>query len=123
VSGVLLWAGVLVLGGCGAMLRTGVGAAIDGRRRTAFPLGTFAVNLSGGFLAGLLDGAEVAGDAGLLVSTGLIGAYTTFSTWMGDSETLVRGRQVQMAMLNLLGSLLLGVCAALLGKVVGAAFF
>jgi fluoride exporter len=57
------------------------------------------------------------------VSTGLIGAYTTFSTWMGDSEKLVRGGQVQLAMLNLFGSILLGLCAALLGKALGEELF
>jgi fluoride exporter len=123
VNGVLLGLGVLALGGCGALLRTAGGAAIDRRGRTSFPLGTFVVNLSGSFLAGLLYGAAVAGDAALLVSTGLIGAYTTFSTWMGDSEKLVRAEQVQMAMFNLLGSILLGLGAALLGKVAGEGLF
>lgn len=123
MSSVLLWLGVAALGGCGAILRTGIGASIDGRRQTPFPLGTLAVNLSGGFLAGLLYGAAVVGDAHLLVSTGLVGAYTTFSTWIGDSEKLVRGGQVQLAMINLFGSLLLGLCAALLGKLVGEGWF
>lgn len=40
--------------GCGAILRTAVGATIDGHMRTPFPLGTFAVNMSGSFLIGLL---------------------------------------------------------------------
>ncbi len=123
MSTVFLWLGVLALGGCGAMLRTGIGATIDGHRRTPFPLGTFAVNVSGSFLAGFFYGADVVGDAHLLVATGLIGAFTTFSTWIGDSEKLLRKDDVTTATLNLLGSLLIGLAAALLGKVVGDALF
>lgn len=123
MSTVFLWLGVLALGGCGAMLRTGVGASIDGRKRTPFPLGTFTVNMSGSFLAGFFYGAHVVGDAHLLVATGLVGAFTTFSTWIGDSEKLLRKGDVSNAMLNLLGSILLGLGAALLGKVIGEGLF
>lgn len=123
MSTVFLWLGVLALGGCGAMLRTGIGATIDGRKRTPFPLGTFTVNVSGSFLGGLLYGADLIGDAHLLVATGLIGAFTTFSTWIGDSEKLLREGDASTATLNLLGSLLIGLGAALLGKVVGDALF
>lgn len=123
MSTVFLWIGVLALGGCGAVLRTGIGATIDGHKRTPFPLGTFTVNMSGSFLAGLFYGADVLGDAHLLVATGLIGAFTTFSTWIGDSEKLLRKSDVSTAMLNLLGSILLGLGAALLGKLVGEGLF
>lgn len=123
MSQVLLWIGVLALGGCGAVLRTGIGATIDGHKQTSFPLGTFTVNMSGSFLVGLVYGAGVVGDAHLLVGTGLIGAYTTYSTWIGDSEKLLRGDQVQTAMLNLFGSILLGLGFALLGKLIGEGLF
>lgn len=123
MSQVFLWLGVLALGGCGAILRTGIGATIDGHKRTSFPLGTFTVNMTGSFLVGLVYGAGVVGDAHLLVGTGLIGAYTTYSTWIGDSEKLLRGDQVQTAMLNLFGSILLGLGVALLGKLVGDGLF
>lgn len=119
----LLWLGVLALGGCGAILRTGIGATVDGHKRTSFPLGTFTVNLSGSFLVGLVYGAGVVGDAHLLVGTGLIGAYTTYSTWIGDSEQLIRRDQVPAAIRNLLGSIVLGLGVALLGKVVGEGLF
>jgi CrcB protein len=123
MSTVFLWLGVLALGGCGAVLRTGIGATVDGHRHTTFPLGTFAVNVSGSFLVGVIYGAEVVGDASLLVGTGLIGAYTTYSTWIGDSEKLLRKGDAPTAVINLLGSILLGLGAALLGKVVGEGLF
>lgn len=119
MTAVLLWAGVLALGGCGAILRTAVGATIDGRMRTPFPLGTFTVNMSGSFLVGLLYGAGLAGDPRLLASTALVGAYTTFSTWMADSERLERTGRVEVALLNVFGSLLIGFGIALLGKTAG----
>ncbi len=47
--------------------------------------GTLVVNLTGSFVLGLLTGLSVTGDALLLFGTGLLGAYTTFSTWMVES--------------------------------------
>lgn len=118
----LLWAGVLVLGGIGAIFRTRIGAAIDKRKQTPFPLGTFVVNVSGSFLAGVLYGAAVAGDGELLASTALIGAYTTFSTWMADSEKLTCGGPAELVLLNVFGSLFAGLGAALLGMTIARAF-
>jgi fluoride exporter len=123
VSTVLLWLGVLALGGCGAVLRTSLGAAIDQRKRFAFPLGTFLINVSGAFAAGLLYGAAISDDAHFLFGTALVGAYTTFSTWMGDSERLLRDGHVETALANIFVSLALGFGAALLGKGIGEALF
>lgn len=123
MSWVAVWAGVLALGGCGAILRTTIGGAIDRRTDTRFPLGTFCVNLSGAFTVGVLFGAGVANDGLLLAGTALVGAYTTFSTWISDVETLQSSKHVEMALLDLFGSLLLGFGAALLGKLIGEAIF
>lgn len=123
MTDVLLWVGVLGLGGVGAILRTSIGATIDGRKRTPFPLGTFAVNVSGAFLVGCLYGAGLSGDPQLLAGTALIGAYTTFSTWMADSEKLVEGGQVEIALLNVFASIFIGLGIAFVGKAVGSALF
>jgi CrcB protein len=123
VSTVLLWAGVLALGGCGAVLRTSLGGAIDRHQRMAFPLGTFIINISGAFAAGLLSGAMISDDAHFLFGTALVGAFTTFSTWMGDSERLLREGHVETALANIFVSLLLGFGAVLLGKVIGESLF
>ena len=111
------------LGGVGAIARTLLGGAIDHRERTAFPLGTLCVNLSGSFAGGLLLGAGLTDDSHLLVSTSLVGAYTTYSNWMTDSERFARGGRAELAIANVFGSLLLGFGAAFLGKWGGGAIF
>jgi CrcB protein len=47
------------------------------------------VNLSGSFALGLLTGLSITGDALLLLGTGLLGSFTTFSTWMLETDRLV----------------------------------
>lgn len=85
---VLAWTGVALCGAAGSYGRFWVGRALTAARPSDFPYGTFAVNLSGGFLLGLLTGLTVTGDAHLTLGTGLLGAYTTFSTWMFEAQRL-----------------------------------
>ena len=75
-------------GAVGAYARFAVGTWVMARRPGAFPAGTFAVNLTGAFALGLLTGLAVTGDALLVLGTGLLGAYTTFSTWMVEAQRL-----------------------------------
>ena len=79
------------------------------------------VNISGAVVLGLLTGLALAGDAALLAGTAAVGSYTTFSTWMLESQRLTEERQVRNASLNIVVSLVLGVAAAALGQAVGAA--
>jgi CrcB protein len=97
-----------------------VHGAVRRRVPTAFPLGILLVNLSGALALGVLDGAGVEGDARELVGVGLLGAYTTFSTWIVDTYLLGRGRRPGLAALNLALSLALGLAAAALGRTLGA---
>ncbi len=115
-----VWAGVVVLGGCGAVLRFLVDGAVSARAGRSFPVGILVVNLSGAFALGLLTGLAPGGTAALLVGTALLGSYTTFSTWMVDSRRLA-GRRPRLAAVNLLVSLFVGVAAAALGRWLGAA--
>jgi CrcB protein len=115
--GVLI--GVGVLGGFGAIGRFLLDGAVSARVGGRFPWGTLAVNLSGAFALGVLVGSEVAGDALLLVGTGMLGAYTTFSTWMFESQRLAEDGQLRYALVNLLGSLVLGVAVVWLGREIG----
>jgi fluoride exporter len=116
----LVWVVVAVLGGAGAVGRLVLDAAVSERTGDAFPWGTLAVNLSGAFLLGLLAGAGVTGDALLLAGTALLGSYTTFSTWMLETQRLTEERQHRKAVLNIAVSLVLGVAAAELGRLIGA---
>lgn len=115
----LLWVGIALLGGVGAVARFGVDLAVSRRAADAFPFGTLAVNVSGAFALGVVDGAGVAGDALMLCGTALLGSYTTFSTWLLQSRQLQQEREEALLWLNLVGSLLLGLAAIVLGRAVG----
>ncbi len=117
---VLGWVAVAVLGGIAAIVRFAVDGAIGSRFATSFPLGTFAVNISGAFVLGLLAGLAVSGDTLVLAGTATLGSYTTFSTWMLESQRLTEEGELPLALLNILGSLAAGVGAAALGHVIGA---
>jgi CrcB protein len=119
MSGVLVWAGVAVLGGAGAVARFLLDGAVARRAAGAFPAGTLAVNLSGAAVLGLLSGLALHGNALLLAGTAALGSYTTFSTWMFESHRLGQdGRRGLMAA-NLVLSLVLGPGAAELGRLIG----
>jgi CrcB protein len=118
---VLVWAGVAVLGGLGALARWTLDGLVSARWSRQFPLGTLAVNLTGAFLLGLLVGAGVQGRALLLAGTDTLGAYTTFSTWMFESHRLGEDGEHRLAVANLIISLAAGLVAALAGRAIGAA--
>ncbi|WP_156028390.1 fluoride efflux transporter CrcB [Candidatus Solirubrobacter pratensis] len=117
----LAWIGVALLGAAGACARFYVGGAVSARRPSAFPLGTFVVNLSGGFLLGLLTGLSVTGHVLLVLGTGLLGAYTTFSTWMVEAQRLGEDGAFPTAWLYLLGSMGAGLAMTYGGWVCGEA--
>ena len=117
----LVWVGVVVLGGAGAVARFALDSAVSQRAGSGFPYGTLAVNLSGAFVLGLLAGADVTGDALLLAGTAALGSYTTFSTWMLESHRLGEDGELGRMWLNLGGSLLAGLAVAALGKALGGA--
>jgi CrcB protein len=119
MSHVLLWLGVGVLGGLGALARFTVDGAVSARAAGPFPVGTLVVNLTGATLLGLLAGLALHGDALLLAGTATLGSYTTFSTWMFESHRLAQDGQGRLAALNLVLSLVLGVAAAALGRAFG----
>ncbi|MEZ0366841.1 fluoride efflux transporter CrcB [Mycobacterium sp. pUA109] len=115
-SPVLLWAGVMALGGVGAVLRFMVDRAVARRAARSFPFGTLTVNLSGAVLLGVISGLALSPHAALLAGTALVGSYTTFSTWMLETERLGEERQIWPAVANLVASVGLGVAAAWLGQ-------
>jgi CrcB protein len=93
---------------------------VSSRVGRAFPYGTLAVNLTGAFALGMLHGAGTGGDALRLAGAGLIGAYTTFSTWTLESHRLGEDGRLRLGALNLLVSLVLGLTCAWLGDRIGA---
>jgi CrcB protein len=116
----------ILIGGCaGAVARYLAFSSLQDRADTRFPVGILAVNLSGAFVLGLLHGLRVDGSlphwlaAG--VQVGIIGAYTTYSTWAVDSLSLARDGAPWAATVNLAGSLLAGVLLVWAGDSLGAA--
>lgn len=117
----LVVVGIALAGGIGAIGRLLVDGAIAGRTSISFPAGTFAVNLSGALVLGMLVGATTDADAVDLVATGLLGSFTTFSTWVFESQRLGEDGEPGLAALNLGLSLVLGVALAWLGVEIGEA--
>jgi CrcB protein len=117
---VLLWFGIAVLGGVGALARFSLDATVASRLGRDFPFGTLAVNASGAFVLGFLVGISLEGDAYLLAGTATIGSYTTFSTWMFETHRLGEEAALRLLAANILISGAVGLGAAALGRAIGA---
>ena len=108
----------------GAIARRSLDLAISERIEGAFPYGTLVINLSGSFLLGLLFAWAIERDVlsadlrGPLM-IGFLGAYTTFSTFMLESWRLVEDGAWQLAAVNLVGSVALGLIAVIGGLALG----
>ena len=106
-------------GALGALARYGLATAWP-HPATGFPWATWTINVSGSFLIGVLMVLieRRFADRRLIrpfFGVGILGGYTTFSTWMVQSEELSRLNGPRWAALNLVGSLLLGFGAVALG--------
>jgi CrcB protein len=112
----LLSIGVLVAGGLGAVLRFLVDSAVARRAARSFPYGTFVVNISGAALLGLLSSLALSRHVALIADTAFIGSYTTFSTWMLETQRLSEEGQIRRAATNIVASVVVGLAAALLGQ-------
>jgi CrcB protein len=87
---------------------------------STFPFGTLGVNVTGcfaiGVLAGLVESRQVLGpDARLFLLVGVLGGFTTFSSFAHETVALLRDAEHWQAALNVGGSVLLGLFAAWLG--------
>ena len=89
----MLAIGVCACGGVGAAARYICDSYIKALWRKTFPLSTFAINVVAGLLAGLVAGLFAANtispDCRLLLATGFLGGFSTFSTMMNETVTLL----------------------------------
>lgn len=115
----LAWIGVALLGGAAALARFLLDAAVSEWVAGPFPAGTLAVNLSGSLALGVLAGAALHGAALAVIAGGGLGSYTTFSTWMFESQRLGEEGEMGAMWLNLGGSLAAGLAAVALGHWLG----
>jgi CrcB protein len=99
----------------GAPLRYLVDRAVSRRVDSLFPWGTFAVNVTGSFLLGLLAAAALDRPVLALAGTGFCGALTTYSTFGYETVRLAQDRAHLFAAMNAVGSVLAGVAAAAAG--------
>lgn len=116
---VVVWIGVAILGGLGAICRFALDSLVSSRFGRDFPLGTLAVNCSGAFLLGLLVGVSLEGRAYLLAGTAVLGSYTTFSTWMLETHRLGEDGEGLPLLANVAVSVAVGLGAAALGRAIG----
>ena len=108
--------GIGLAGGVGAVARFAIDGAVASRAAREFPFGTLVVNLTGAFALGLLVGATAHGDTYRILGTGLLGGYTTFSTWMFESQRLGEDGELGLGFLNLAVSLVAGLIAIWIGR-------
>jgi CrcB protein len=118
--------GVALGGALGASARYLVDLAIEQRSFSIFPWATFTINLTGCFLIGVITETLVDRHhlpawlrVGLVV--GVIGGYTTFSTFAQESLTLLEARDIGVTLLYVAGSVTAGIAFVYLGALAGRA--
>ncbi len=116
---------VVIGGAAGSLTRHGVSEWLNPGHR--FPVGTFAVNVTGSFVLGaLLAALLLSGDdtgprhqARVLLGTGFLGGYTTYSALAVETETLLRSDHAALGLTYAVGSVAAGLVAAIAGVLVG----
>jgi CrcB protein len=118
------WLGIFVGGGLGSMFRFWLQGVVQLATGAGFPWGTFAVNASGcfaiGLLATLLEERSLLGPNGrLFLLVGILGGYTTFSTFGFETWRLVESAEWKLALGNAFGSVVVGLLAVAGGVALG----
>jgi CrcB protein len=122
----VIWLVIAAGGALGAMARHALNAALHVRYGASFPYGTFAANAIGCLVIGLLAGVLVAERVHLgemaraFVFVGILGGFTTFSTFGLDTLTLVKGGALLTAALNVAANLIVGLSAVWIGYSLGS---
>jgi fluoride exporter len=110
---------ICIAGGIGAALRLLLDGLIRARVRSTYPVATTVINLTGSLVLGLLTGLctsqLVPHQWQLIVGTGLLGGYTTFSTASFETVRLIEDHRYVAAVFNGLGMLIAGTAAAAVG--------
>lgn len=111
--------GVALAGALGAPARFLLERAVQSRHAGPFPWGTLAVNITGSFVLGVLTGFAAhhgfGGAPQVWLTTGLCGAFTTFSTFTWETLQLVEAGELRLAAGNVAASVAAGLTAAAAG--------
>lgn len=106
---------IAVGGSIGALLRYGLASLVSQQMGGRFPWGTLTVNLLGAFCIGILwqltERALLSAQARAFLATGVLGAFTTFSTFGLETTVLIRGGEWKVGLANVLISNVVGVAA------------
>ncbi|WP_320169861.1 fluoride efflux transporter CrcB [Maridesulfovibrio sp.] len=111
-------------GAAGTLCRYFVSGAAQKMIETSFPVGTCAVNMIGCLLFGLVTGLfedrlGLPPEMRLMILTGFMGAFTTFSTYMFETSTLLKSGNWPMLVLNVGGQTVVGLLCVLAGLALG----
>jgi fluoride exporter len=121
----LCW--LAVAGAAGALSRYGLSGFVQWIAGEKFPWGTLAVNVVGCFAFGIIwtladDRLIISGQTRIIILTGFMGSFTTFSTFAFETGALLRDSEWRDAALNLLTNNVVGILGVLLGMAVGRWF-
>jgi fluoride exporter len=123
------WLWIAIGGGLGSVLRFWAQGRLQGAIPGMFPMGTLMVNLIGsaviGFLGGCFaPGAPLAGQANLrlFLMVGILGGFTTFSSFSLENMTLLRSGETRLAVLYVLASNGFGIALAFGGYALARVF-
>lgn len=117
----LAWVLVAPAGALGAVARYSTGRLVMAVSGRGAPWGVLTVNLLGAFVLGVLSGAGPARGVLLVAGAGFLGAYTTFSTWMIETEGMAEQGRISAALLNVVSPLIGGIGLAAAGFALGTA--
>lgn len=120
----LIFVELSAAGGVGAALRLLVDGLVRGRVKLSYPVATLLINVSGSLLLGMLTGLTLARvlpeEWHLVLGSGLMGGYTTFSTASFETVRFIQDRRFGAALVNGPGMLIAAIAAASLGLWIGS---
>lgn len=112
--------GLAIAGAAGTLFRYGITGFTQKIAHSTYPWGTLTVNTIGCFLFGLIwtfaaERVLISGDMRLVILTGFLGSFTTFSAFLFETDQLIEGSQWLLAGINVAGNVIAGLIAYLLG--------
>ena len=114
---------ILIGGAIGSLTRYGASSFAHQKLIGSFPIGTLTVNLVGslliGFLWGLAENITVSQNMKTFLFVGILGGFTTFSSFSLETLTLFREGFIKMALFNILANNILGILFAFVGVLAG----
>lgn len=116
---------IFVGAGLGGLARYGISGWVQAAGGSGFPWGTLLINVTGSLLLTLvyafLEGTAAAPEWRAFLGIGVIGGYTTFSTFSYESVRLLQDGEWERALFYIVGSVVLSLAGAVLGLSLGSA--